>query len=62
MWIQATADITLTLNTEIMVDDNATKEEIEAAVNKAIANEANELLGGVDFLDEDIKNLEWNEI
>lgn len=62
MWIQATAEITLTLNAEIEVDDDATPEQIKSAVDKAIANEANELLGGIDFLDDDIKHTEWNEV
>ncbi len=62
MWIQASATITLTVAAELDLDDNLTKEEIEKEVEKALHREANELLGGVEFHDDDIQNINWEEI
>lgn len=57
----AEAEITLALSADFEVPDSATDAEIRCAAKKALDREANELLGGIDFLDSDIKPLSLAE-
>ena len=55
------AEITLSLSTAFEVPNSATEDEIKSASQQALNREANDLLGGIDFLDSDLKTISMRE-
>ena len=50
----ATATVSLGLTVEFEMENTASEQEINAMAVKLINTEANEVLGGADFIDDDI--------
>ena len=55
------SEITLSLSADFEVPNSATEDEIKSAAQKALNREANDLLGGIDFLDSDLKVISIRE-
>jgi hypothetical protein len=56
-YLDASAKISISLAVEFEVEDEASTEEINEAAIAAIKTEANELLSGIEFSDEDIEEV-----
>jgi len=61
-WMKVTALVTIGVSAEFEVKDDATKEKIAADAKIYVNEEINDVLGGIDFIDDDIHDIEITEL
>ena len=61
-WYVATATIPISVSVEFDIEENSSQEEINKLAKKLIDIEINEILGGIDFMDEDVSPINIESI